>query len=93
MLKPLKMLEWLPESIVKSPLVKTPFSELPKLGRIVAAVGYSGASMDENTISVRLEEGDRFVDSWIKGRSWDSKELKSWNLPKVLWNGKNKNNS
>ena len=50
-------------SIVKSPLVKTAlFGADPNWGRIVAAVGYSGASMDESTISVRLEEGERFVD-------------------------------
>lgn len=50
-------------SIVKSPLVKTAlFGADPNWGRIVAAVGYSGASMDEDTISVRLEEGERFVD-------------------------------
>ncbi len=50
-------------SVVKSPLVKTAlFGADPNWGRIVAAVGYSGASMDEDTISVRLEEGERFVD-------------------------------
>jgi len=50
-------------SVVKSPLVKTAlFGADPNWGRIVAAVGYSGANMDENTISVRLEEGERFVD-------------------------------
>ena len=50
-------------SIVKSPLVKTAlFGADPNWGRIVAAVGYSGANMDEDTISVRLEEGERFVD-------------------------------
>lgn len=50
-------------SVVKSPLVKTAlFGADPNWGRIVAAVGYSGASMDEDVISVRLEEGERFVD-------------------------------
>jgi len=50
-------------SIVKSPLVKTAlFGADPNWGRIVAAVGYSGATMNEDTISVRLEEGERFVD-------------------------------
>ncbi|MBI5459094.1 bifunctional ornithine acetyltransferase/N-acetylglutamate synthase [Methanobacterium sp.] len=50
-------------SVVKSPLVKTAlFGADPNWGRIVAAVGYSGANMNEDTISVRLEEGERFVD-------------------------------
>lgn len=50
-------------SVVKSPLVKTAiFGADPNWGRIVAAVGYSGASMDEETISVRLSDGERFVD-------------------------------
>lgn len=57
------------KSIVKSPLVKTAlFGADPNWGRIVAAVGYSGASMDEDTISVRLEEGDRFVDVVDNGK-------------------------
>ncbi|AUB58894.1 MULTISPECIES: bifunctional ornithine acetyltransferase/N-acetylglutamate synthase [Methanobacterium] len=57
------------KSIVKSPLVKTAlFGADPNWGRIVAAVGYSGARMDENTISVRLEEGDRIVDIVDKGK-------------------------
>jgi len=51
------------KSIVKSPLVKTAlFGADPNWGRIVAAVGYSGAEMKEETISVRLEEGQRHVD-------------------------------
>ncbi|NYB52452.1 MAG: bifunctional ornithine acetyltransferase/N-acetylglutamate synthase [Methanobacteriaceae archaeon] len=50
------------KAIVKSPLVKTAlFGADPNWGRIVAAVGYSGARMDEDKISVRLEEGERFV--------------------------------
>jgi glutamate N-acetyltransferase / amino-acid N-acetyltransferase len=57
------------KSIVKSPLVKTAlFGADPNWGRIVAAVGYSGASMDEDTISVRLEEGERFVDIVNNGK-------------------------
>lgn len=51
------------KSIVSSPLVKTAlFGADPNWGRIVAAVGYSGANMDEDVISVRLEDGQRFVD-------------------------------
>ena len=57
------------KSIVKSPLVKTAlFGADPNWGRIVAAVGYSGAVVDEETISVRLEEGDRQVDIVNKGK-------------------------
>lgn len=44
------------KSIVKSPLVKTAlFGADPNWGRIVAATGYSGAKMDENSISVSLK--------------------------------------
>lgn len=50
------------KSIVQSPLVKTAlFGADPNWGRIVAAVGYSGANMNEDTISVRLEDDERFV--------------------------------
>jgi len=51
------------KAIVTSPLVKTAiFGADPNWGRIVAAVGYSGAHMDADKISVRLEDGERFVD-------------------------------
>ncbi len=51
------------KSIVKSPLVKTAlFGADPNWGRIVAAVGYSGANMDEEKVSVRLDDGKRFID-------------------------------
>jgi glutamate N-acetyltransferase/amino-acid N-acetyltransferase len=44
------------KSVVKSPLVKTAlYGADPNWGRIVAAVGYSGAKMDENIISVSLK--------------------------------------
>lgn len=56
------------KAIVKSPLVKTAlFGADPNWGRIVAAVGYSGADMDEDKISVRLEDGERLVDIVKKG--------------------------
>ena len=43
------------KAVVSSPLVKTAlFGADPNWGRIVAAVGYSGAEMDEKTISVSL---------------------------------------
>lgn len=48
------------KSIVTSPLVKTAlFGADPNWGRIIAAVGYSGANMDPDTISVRLEDKER----------------------------------
>jgi glutamate N-acetyltransferase/amino-acid N-acetyltransferase len=51
------------KAIVTSPLVKTAlFGADPNWGRIVAAVGYSGAEMNPDTISVRLEDGKRQVD-------------------------------
>lgn len=55
-------------SVVKSPLVKTAlFGADPNWGRIVAAVGYSGASMNEETVTVSLEDGERKVAVVDKG--------------------------
>lgn len=63
------------KSIVTSPLVKTAlFGADPNWGRIVAAVGYSGAHMDEEVISVRLEDGERFVDVVTEGNIMASEE-------------------
>ncbi len=56
------------KSVVKSPLVKTAlFGADPNWGRIVAAVGYSGAKMDEKIISVSLESSDETVKIVDKG--------------------------
>jgi glutamate N-acetyltransferase / amino-acid N-acetyltransferase len=50
------------KAIVRSPLVKTAlFGADPNWGRIVAAVGYSGADIDEKKISVSLEAEGRQV--------------------------------
>ena len=50
------------KAIVTSPLVKTAlFGADPNWGRIVAAVGHSGAEMDERIISVSLEAEGRQV--------------------------------
>jgi glutamate N-acetyltransferase/amino-acid N-acetyltransferase len=50
------------KAVVSSSLVKTAlFGADPNWGRIVAAVGYSGAEMDENVISVILESGLKHV--------------------------------
>lgn len=48
------------KAIVGSSLVKTAlFGADPNWGRIVAAVGYSGAEMDENSISVNMESNGK----------------------------------
>jgi len=50
------------KTIVTSPLVKTAlYGADPNWGRIVAAVGYSGAEMDEKKITVSLEAGGNQV--------------------------------
>jgi len=55
-------------SVVKSPLVKTAlFGADPNWGRIVAAVGYSGASINKETVTVSLEDGERRVTVVDKG--------------------------
>jgi len=48
------------KAVVSSSLVKTAlFGADPNWGRIVAAIGYSGADMDEKTISITLESGEK----------------------------------
>ncbi|GAB4311689.1 MAG: bifunctional ornithine acetyltransferase/N-acetylglutamate synthase [Methanobacteriaceae archaeon] len=50
------------KAVVKSSLVKTAlFGADPNWGRIIAAVGYSGAEMDEKLISVALESEGKLV--------------------------------
>ncbi len=50
------------KSIVTSSLVKTAlFGADPNWGRIIAAVGYSGASLDEETITVQLQDNHQTV--------------------------------
>jgi glutamate N-acetyltransferase / amino-acid N-acetyltransferase len=50
------------KTIVTSPLVKTAlYGADPNWGRIIAAVGYSRATIDEKKISVSLEAGSRQV--------------------------------
>jgi glutamate N-acetyltransferase/amino-acid N-acetyltransferase len=50
------------KSIVTSPLVKSAiFGGDPNWGRIAAAVGYSGAEMDEKTMTIVLESPDKEV--------------------------------
>lgn len=51
------------KAIVTSPLVKTAlFGADPNWGRIIAAVGYSGADMNNETISISLEDDERHVE-------------------------------
>jgi glutamate N-acetyltransferase/amino-acid N-acetyltransferase len=51
------------KAVVGSSLVKTALHGAdPNWGRIVAAVGYSGAAMDPDRISVSLASGQRRVD-------------------------------
>ncbi|MEN6592237.1 MAG: bifunctional ornithine acetyltransferase/N-acetylglutamate synthase [Methanobacterium sp.] len=50
------------KAIVTSPLVKSAiFGGNPNWGRIAAAVGYSGAEMDEKTMSITLESPNKKV--------------------------------
>ncbi|HHY00552.1 MAG TPA: bifunctional ornithine acetyltransferase/N-acetylglutamate synthase [Methanothermobacter sp.] len=57
------------KSIVTSPLVKTAlFGADPNWGRIIAALGYSGANLNEDTISVSLEDMERLVDVVSHGK-------------------------
>ncbi|MDI6643417.1 MAG: bifunctional ornithine acetyltransferase/N-acetylglutamate synthase [Methanobacteriaceae archaeon] len=56
------------KAVAKSSLVKTAlFGADPNWGRIVAAVGYSGADMDEKLISVALESEDKLIGIVEKG--------------------------
>ncbi len=50
------------KSIVTSPLFKSAlFGSDPNWGRIIAAVGYSGAELDEKSITIKLESEDKQV--------------------------------
>lgn len=56
------------KSIVSSSLVKTAlFGADPNWGRIIAAIGYSQAKMDEKIIDVALESGDKYIKIVEKG--------------------------
>ncbi len=50
------------KAIVRSPLVKSAvFGKDPNWGRVVAAVGYSGADIDQDKISLAFASGDNIV--------------------------------
>ncbi|MDO9516690.1 MAG: bifunctional ornithine acetyltransferase/N-acetylglutamate synthase [Methanosarcinaceae archaeon] len=50
------------KAIIRSPLVKTAvFGKDPNWGRVIAAVGYSGADIDQDKISLAFASGDDVV--------------------------------
>ena len=56
------------KAIVGSSLVKTAlFGADPNWGRVVAAVGYSGAEMDENIVDITFKSDDKIVKIVEKG--------------------------
>ena len=59
----ISILELFAKSIVTSPLVKSAlFGADPNWGRIAAAVGYSGADMDEKMLTITLESSQQKVE-------------------------------
>lgn len=79
------------KSVVKSSLVKTAlYGADPNWGRIVAAVGYSGAKMDENTISVSLKSLKSYSNSQLTVEDSEKSttpENMDHNLVKIVDNG------
>jgi glutamate N-acetyltransferase/amino-acid N-acetyltransferase len=62
-------------SVAKSPLVKTAiFGADPNWGRVLAAVGYSGAGVDEFKVSVAI--GGYLLYNGGKKVSWSREKLK-----------------
>ena len=62
------MLDNAAKAVVSSSLVKTAvFGADPNWGRIVAAVGYSGADMDEKIISISFASNKKIVKIVDKG--------------------------
>ncbi len=69
------------KAIVRSPLVKSAvFGKDPNWGRVVAAVGYSGADIDQDKISLAFASGDDVVNLVEHGNIVDS----STNVPGSL---------
>ena len=69
------------KAIVRSPLVKSAvFGKDPNWGRVVAAVGYSGADIDQDKISLAFASGDDIVNLVEHGNIVDS----STNVPGSL---------
>ncbi|NOR47481.1 MAG: ornithine acetyltransferase, partial [Methanosarcinaceae archaeon] len=69
------------KAIVRSPLVKSAvFGKDPNWGRVVAAVGYSGADIDQDKMSLAFASGDDIVQLVERGNIVDS----STNVPGPL---------
>ena len=69
------------KAIVRSPLVKSAvFGKDPNWGRVVAAVGYSGADIDQDKMSLAFASGDDIVQLVERGNIVDS----STNVPGSL---------
>ena len=61
------------KAIVRSPLVKSAvFGKDPNWGRAIAAVGYSGADIDQDKISLAFASGDDIVRLVERGNIMDS---------------------
>ncbi|MBP2030925.1 glutamate N-acetyltransferase/amino-acid N-acetyltransferase [Methanohalophilus levihalophilus] len=72
------------KSILRSPLVKTAiFGRDPNWGRIVAAAGYSGASMEEKYMSLSFSDGTTEVPLVVQGRVVDDENVLS-SLEKIM---------
>ncbi len=57
------------KAIVRSPLVKTAiFGQDPNWGRVIAAAGYSGASMDQEKISLTFSSNKESVELVASGK-------------------------
>jgi glutamate N-acetyltransferase/amino-acid N-acetyltransferase len=68
------------KAIVSSSLVKTAlFGADPNWGRVIAAVGYSGANMDENSVNITFKSENKIVEIVKNGSilaTEESEELK-----------------
>jgi len=82
------------ESIGKSPLVKTAFyGEDPNWGRVVAAIGYSGANIDLNNLEIRFNDillvsGGKFMGEAAELRVAEVMKKRSYTLRISLGQGR-----
>ncbi|WP_321420434.1 bifunctional ornithine acetyltransferase/N-acetylglutamate synthase [uncultured Methanomethylovorans sp.] len=57
------------KAIVRSPLVKSAvFGKDPNWGRVTAAVGYSGAEVDQHKLSLAFSDGENTIELVSKGK-------------------------
>ncbi|MFP4655453.1 MAG: bifunctional ornithine acetyltransferase/N-acetylglutamate synthase [Methanohalobium sp.] len=57
------------KAIVRSPLVKTAiFGKDPNWGRVIAAIGYSGADIEQDRISLSFSDNENIIDLVTNGR-------------------------